>query len=288
MLNFNKIFFFFIIYSAGIYSEDYDTPYEINPGDINSSELINYQNQNIKDSLKTWGDDYLVGKWTCSGYGQGDWAEAIGNPVATTPNYTFKRNGAIRTVENTETSGLITDVGETNTVLWKLFGDTLFGGRMKGGLSHGGYELNVKSKTRFNVRVTILNSGNLESFVEICDKTHFSTNPNNTDSGTFLPLTVSNHPTNFTVTSSTAGGARTLSWTDNSSNETGFKIFRKESPSATFTLIANLAQNETSYIDGTSISGDKVLWYKVVPVSASGDGKPSKVVRIRYNDPNTP
>mgnify|MGYP002009930202 CR=1 FL=1 len=57
-----------IIFSTGIYTEDFETPYEIKSGDINSSELINYQNQNLKDRLKTWSSIDLVGKWSCNLY----------------------------------------------------------------------------------------------------------------------------------------------------------------------------------------------------------------------------
>jgi len=290
MPNFNKFFFFLIAFSIGIHSEDFDTPYEINSGDTNSSELANYQNQNIKDSLKTWSNADLIGKWTCSGFGDaGDWSAIGGSNSGTTttaPSYTFPYNGSPGFVVNSKGSGLITRTGADN-MTWNLFGNVLFFSRSVAvGWNISSLEFLAKSKTRFIINVSIDGGGANKKFVEICDKTHSSSNPDNTDSGTWVALPISNHPTNLTV-NSLENASRTLSWTDNSSNETGFKIFRKKHNTA-FSLIAATAADATSYIDATFISGDQVLFYKVVPTNASGDGKPSKVVRIRYNDPTNP
>jgi len=293
MLNFNKFIFFLIIFSTGIYSEDFETPYEINSGDINSSELINYQNQNLKDRLKTWSSIDLVGKWSCNLYTDnnsiwGSYAATFGAfegiyKTSVPHVYTFKNDGdGTFSVESSINLGLIAGLGGS-AKSYSLIGKVIFGPGMNAHFS-------PMSKTRFllSMQSVWIESSYRES-VEICDKTHQSSNPNNSsNSETWLTLPISDHPTDFKVTSATAGGPRTLSWTDNSSNETGFKIFRKDLPNGSFSLLANIALNETNYVDSTSISGDKVLWYKVVPVSASGDGKPSKVVRIRYNDPNTP
>ena len=46
-----------------------------------------------------------------------------------------------------------------------------------------------------------------------------------------------------------------LSWTDNSTNETGFKIDRKTGTSGTFAQIASVGANVTSYIDSTVVAG---------------------------------
>lgn len=292
MLNFNKFIFFLIIFSTGIYSEDFETPYEINSGDINSSELINYQNQNLKDRLKTWRSIDLVGKWSCNLYTNDNsvWGstdavfEAFEGIYKTSvPHvYTFKNDGdGTFSVESSINLGLIAGLGG-NATSYSLVGNIIFPGPAY---------FYPMSKTRFllNMRDGLVLSTSYGKSVEICDKTHQSSNPNNSsNSETWLTMPISDHPTNFQVTSATSGGPRTLSWTDNSSNETGFKIYRKDLANGSFSLLANIALNETNYVDSTSISGDKVLWYKVVPVSASGDGKPSKVVRIRYNDPNTP
>ena len=294
MLNFNKFIFFLIIFSTGIYSEDFETPYEINSGDINSSELINYQNQNLKDRLNTCRSIDLVGKWYCFLYSYynsnipniGTIYDGIYK--STGHDYVFKNDGdgTFSVSFETGNNSILTHDGAGN---YALIGDIIFKGEVN---SYADMTMfNPKSKTRFVLHSPRFNPpGNIyNSAIEICDKTHQSSNPNNSsNSETWLTLPISDHPTNFKVTSATEGGPRTLSWTDNSSNETGFKIYRKDLANGSFSLLANIALNETNYVDSTSLSGDQVLWYKVVPVSASGDGKPSKVVRIRYNDPNTP
>ena len=46
-----------------------------------------------------------------------------------------------------------------------------------------------------------------------------------------------------------------LSWTDNSTNETGFKIDRKTGTSGTYAQIASVGAGITSYTDSTVTAG---------------------------------
>lgn len=59
-----------------------------------------------------------------------------------------------------------------------------------------------------------------------------------------------------------------LSWSDNSNNEDGFKIERKEE-GETYTLIKILSSNTTSYND-TSVSGNKKYYYRVYAFNSFG------------------
>jgi titin len=61
-----------------------------------------------------------------------------------------------------------------------------------------------------------------------------------------------------------------LSWVDNSSNETGFKVQRKQGATGTYTTIATTAANITAYADSTVTDGT-VYYYQVSATNATGD-----------------
>lgn len=59
-----------------------------------------------------------------------------------------------------------------------------------------------------------------------------------------------------------------LTWTDTSSDETGFRVERSSSSSGPFSLLATLSQNTNSYSD-TSVSGSSTFYYRVLAYSSS-------------------
>nr|MBA4166892.1 fibronectin type III domain-containing protein [Chitinophagaceae bacterium] len=77
-------------------------------------------------------------------------------------------------------------------------------------------------------------------------------------------------PSQLTATGS--ANSISLTWTDNSSNETGFRIFRSVDNS-TFALIATTGANANAYIDA-GVTLQKKYYYYVAGVNASGTGAP--------------
>jgi hypothetical protein len=65
-----------------------------------------------------------------------------------------------------------------------------------------------------------------------------------------------------------------LSWTDNSSDETGFKILRSTASGSGFAEIATAAANATGYSD-TSCLGETTYFYQVVATNVIGDSSSS-------------
>lgn len=61
-----------------------------------------------------------------------------------------------------------------------------------------------------------------------------------------------------------------ISWTDNSSNETGFKIERKIGASGTYSQIATVGANVTSY-SNTGLSAGTTYYYRVRAYNSYGD-----------------
>jgi len=68
----------------------------------------------------------------------------------------------------------------------------------------------------------------------------------------------------------------TLTWTDNSDNEDGFKIQRASSQSGTFTEIGSVAAGVVSYVDQPIAIGATVC-YRIVAFNVAGSSAPSPV-----------
>ena len=62
-----------------------------------------------------------------------------------------------------------------------------------------------------------------------------------------------------------------LSWTDNASNETGFKIERKTGSGGTYSEIATPSADATTYSDTTGLSEGTQYYYRVRATNATGD-----------------
>ncbi len=80
------------------------------------------------------------------------------------------------------------------------------------------------------------------------------------------PVTAPSNLTATTVSSSQIN----LAWTDNSSNETGFKIERKTGSGGTYSQIATVGANVTSY-SGTGLNPITTYFYRVRATNAGGD-----------------
>jgi titin len=70
-----------------------------------------------------------------------------------------------------------------------------------------------------------------------------------------------------------------LTWTDTSSNETGFAIFRSTDGGKTYTQIATVAQNVSAYVD-TSPGTSSVVNYRVRAFNTGGNSAFSNTVKV--------
>ena len=83
------------------------------------------------------------------------------------------------------------------------------------------------------------------------------------------------------------GGKVRLAWADNSLNESGFLIERKDGDGV-FGVLAGLAENSTSYMDTGRVPGGTYA-YRVRAVNAGGESGNSNTVTVVLNDaPGTP
>ncbi|MFH1227319.1 MAG: DUF2341 domain-containing protein, partial [Planctomycetota bacterium] len=71
----------------------------------------------------------------------------------------------------------------------------------------------------------------------------------------------------------------TLSWTDNSTNEDGFRLERKTGISGTYQALVSLPANITAYSD-TTVSEVTLYYYRVIAYNAVGDSIPSNEANV--------
>jgi hypothetical protein len=75
-------------------------------------------------------------------------------------------------------------------------------------------------------------------------------------------------PSNLTATSNGSSSIR-LGWSDNSANETGFKIERKTGAAGSYATVSTTAVNASSFTD-SGLNGGTVYFYRVSAVNALG------------------
>lgn len=70
-----------------------------------------------------------------------------------------------------------------------------------------------------------------------------------------------------------------LQWTDNSNNETGFRVERSVTTDSNFQALGNISANTTVFSDNTIEAGRK-YYYRVKAVNSSGASNPSNSVSV--------
>lgn len=86
---------------------------------------------------------------------------------------------------------------------------------------------------------------------------------------TMLPLTSPAAPSGLNATAASASQIN-LTWTDNATNETGFKVERKSGINGTYAQIGMAAANAVSYSDN-GLSASTTYYYRVRSTNSAGD-----------------
>ena len=77
---------------------------------------------------------------------------------------------------------------------------------------------------------------------------------------------------------SDSGYRVSLTWTDNSTDETGFKVLRKDILKGSYSTVTTTSADVISYIDTVTAAG--LYWYRVSATNSIGDSTPSKVITV--------
>jgi len=254
-----------------LFAEDLAPAHTYKDGEIISSDLLNESFYAANNSSRLTNDE-VVGTWSCD-----IWTKYQKWTEASVALYTLSPSGLYYEVANAYTVTFSDDgdgsysfsskafpsttVNETSTSYdFSIIENTLI-------YKHSDYvqasvnyreasklPLNIISKTRFSI----------DNSSSVCTKQN-------------LP------PANPTsLTASVTGSDVTLGWTDNSADEDGFKVTRKDSLTGAWTDLVTESANSTSSIDSVTTAGS--YWYRVKSTNGNGDSLGSNVVQATVTD----
>jgi hypothetical protein len=258
---------------------DYDTPHTFSCGDTISADMMNEIFDYIKNVNKMITASELIGTWSCSRYAQSSYC-AVNDNI--TWGWTLETDSGFR--YNSGTLVMIDDGDGTYSYTtskpnifscgdfdgagfgdWVVKNNKLFmnisRGGIKGEANNNAHNiivsLDVVSNTKFMMEVPDIEAG---FTVAECDKQN-------------IPPT-----TPATFTASASGKTVSLAWTDSSTDETGFKVLRKDSCDGSYSTVGTADADATSTSDTITAAGS--YWYRVSATNSNGDSVASKMVKV--------
>ena len=278
----------FLSYPMYLIGGDYDTPHSFSAGDTISADMMNEIFDYIKNSNKMISASDLIGTWSCLLYtttgecttansqlaedkkwdnGTGDalyvynsnTLEMIADNVSggTTPDGTYSYTTPLPNMfrcADAQHGGLGKWIVKNNSLFM-----TFSAGGNAGDPAVEAQTMVVKLKKVTKTKILMEYNPTKPVFAE-CDKLYI---PPNT-------------PRNFTA--SVSGKMVSLAWTDNSTNETGFKVLRKDTLTGSFSTVITTAADATSYSDTVTAAG--TYKYRVSATNSIGDSTRSKVIPV--------
>ncbi len=250
-------------------ADDYVWGEEFKEGDIISAATFNQIFNTLQKLNRTPVDADLVGTWSCdavhsqSGLDTTGWTandfiltldNAQLNMTASSQSTSLAQSYSFSTSNPSPFIRFGTNAASSGTYI--LFSDMLL---MKGVMSNSAvskYQVNIISDDRF-ILTPLSDGGNYPDLI-MCDST----------------IAVPAAPTATTATN--AQTFVNVTWTDQSSDETGFKIYRRLSNETEATELAT-AVIASPYVDSTLIEG-QTAYYSVAAYNDNGISAKSKVV----------
>ena len=278
----------FLSYPMYLIGGDFDTPHTFSAGDTISADMMNEIFDYIKNSNKMISASDLIGTWSCLLYTttgecttantqlaeDKKWDNGTGDPLyiynsstlemiadnvsgGTTPDGTYSYTTPLPNMfrcADAQHGGLGKWIVKNN-VLFMTFSS----GGIAGDPAVEAQNMVVKLKKVTNSKILMEFNPSKPVYAE-CDKQNIP--PNN--------------PRNFTASAS--GMTVSLAWTDNSTNETGFKVLRKDTLTGSFSTVTTTAADATSYSDTVTAAG--TYQYRVSATNGYGDSTGSTVVEV--------
>ena len=262
--------------------DDYDTPHTFSCGDTISADMMNEIFDYIKNANKMITASELIGTWSCTLYTQGGGCTATRFDNGTDLLYRYYTSTLGMTDDTDDTYSYTStipnifncsDDTDNGTGLgnWFVKNNVLFIDVYKWGIK-GDPSLEaqlgfVKLKKVSNTRLLMESEQAKPVFAE-CEKQTIPPIAPTLDNVTQIPAT------------SDSGYRVSLTWTDNSNDETGFNVLRRDTLEGIWDNVttSSTAANETSYID--TVNEAKTYWYRVSATNGIGDSTPSKVIPV--------
>ena len=255
---------------------DYDTPHTFSCGDTISADMMNEIFDYIKNANKTISASELIGTWSCllsttkSECRRAGWDNATDGRILP---YVYNTDTLVMIDNDNGTYSYTTpapnifncaDTSDAGFGDWIVKNNVLYVVYSSGGVAGVATDDNnvkiVRLKKVSNTKLLMEYDSN-PVFAE-CDKQN-------------LPPIA---PTLDNVTAS--GKTVSLAWTDNSDDETGFNVLRKDTLKGIWDNVttSSTSADATSYIDTVTAAG--LYWYRVSATNSNGDSTGSKVVKV--------
>jgi len=267
-----------------IHAEDYETTHTFGAGDIISADVFNDLLERIENSLKPLTTDELAGTWTGIQY---ICAQNGTNCFGGLSNSSLFTRSSVNSFAQRAVSATIAKISSTSFTFTPSAAGVLWDANGSAAVQSvsGAYTCEILD----GAVVFCLNNSNTANAARMTMKRtspsqmswHYDYQVRNFN---LLVLNKSNlPPTNPTAfATATTNLSNVLTWTDNSSDETGFKVYKKTSPIGSWVLIdagagLTVNSNVVTYTDTVS-PGE--YWYRVKANNVNnGDSVGSKVVK---------
>ena len=261
-----------IMMPTSLFGAEFDTPHTFSAGDTISADMMNEIFDYIKNANKMISASELIGTWSCLLSTQ-----TAGSLGITTlgPDSLYRYNSSTlvmiddndSTYSYTTTIPNIFNCSDTHAGLgnWVVKNNILLFDVYKWGIKG---DPSLEAQLKF---VNLKKVSNTKLLMEIASsKTVFA----ECDKCCLPPIA----PTLDNVTSS--GKTVSLTWTDNSNDETGFNVWRKDSNEGSWDNVTT----SVTFVDATSASDTvteaKKYWYRVSAINSYGESTRSKVIPV--------
>lgn len=266
------------------YSRDFKIPHRLQAGDVISADVINEVFDSLDTANITTDETALLGNWICDTYHSigrinmdagaplpnwtvtGIYAKLSGSSVTFTDNGdgTYSVASPAPNAFAADRCSNNWDAGGALNATYEIHGGKFFYGYEVTAINCG-FDIIVDRSLAFDMvsdtRFTLKERGadGLPNLM-ICDKQNVE------------PI----HPGRLSVSASAL--TVSLSWSDNSDDETGFIILRKQPSAKNWEVIGQVGANIVTYDDALTSSG-KYL-YRIKAVNADGDSIGTNVVKV--------
>jgi len=264
---------------TSIFAADYETPHEFSAGDTISADMMNEIFNYIKEKNSSLTMNKLIGNWSCEKFVDGEYGTYTNSSAhySTVGTDNLWRSVNLNLEFKDDGDGTFSWSSTTYHAFYIDYNDDDICDAT-GQLSLYNNELKIKGPTCLNTgypttftkvfRVLVQNKNRI--IIELRGGTSYPTLWCDKQD---LPPT-----TPATFTASVSGKTVSLAWTDSSTDETGFKVLRKNSLTGSYSTITTTSADATSYSDTVTAAGS--YWYRVSATNSNGDSIASKMVKV--------
>ena len=260
---------------AEIFAADYETPHEFSAGDTISADMINEIFNYIKEKNSTMTIDKVIGNWDCEKYAGSNYS----NWTSAYSHYSYV--GSDNLWRSIKLELQIKDDGD-DTFSWSSATyNAFYLNYNQNDICDGNGQISLYFD-KFTINGNTCNDSTFTNYfsAKIVTKNRIIIEQVGSTNSPSLMCDKKNLPptTPATLTASASGKTVSLTWTDSSTDETGFKVLRKDSLTGSYSTVTTTSADATSYSDTVTAAGS--YWYRVSATNSNGDSIASKMVKV--------